>query len=159
MAHIINLYDQLRLKLNGFYESEYSTDEVLDARDRLLDEVEEELKILQGVIIFTTKDADATLDLSQRVGSYLTQERGNLEKQRLTWGSSWNWKNLGRIQTKALKKDLELTQESLELIHSVKTRLGRLALQLDGFHESVMHARLENRRRTYMGLNVKDILA
>jgi hypothetical protein len=53
-----------------------------------------------------------------------------------------------------------LTAASLSVVDMVKRNLAEMStsIVLEAFHESLIHARMENRKRTYMGLSVGDLL-
>ena len=62
------------------------------------------------------------------------------------------------LQQRTLSEDLQLTAASLSVVDTVKRNLAEISITLEAFHESVIHARTENRKRTYMGLSVEDLL-
>jgi len=171
MDHILYLYEQLWIKLEGSWEGKYSAEQVLSSRDRLLEEVERELKDLQEHVHTTGEIADKALDLAQRVGGEVLKQRGAiasqsaaLQAQQGWWRVSamlpaaFQWDKLTSLQQRTLSEDLQLTAASLSVVDSVKRNLAEMSITLEAFHESVVHARTENRKRTYMGLSVEDLL-
>lgn len=46
----------------------------------------------------------------------------------------------------------------MSLVGRVKKCLAEMELRLEVFHENVVYARMEIRKRTYMGLSVEDLL-
>ena len=51
-----------------------------------------------------------------------------------------------------------MTAASSVVVDTVKRNLAEISITLEAFHESVIHARMENRKGTYMGLGVEDLL-
>jgi hypothetical protein len=169
MDHILYLYEQLWIKLEGSWEGKYSAEEVANSRDRLLEEVERELKDLQEHVHVTGEIADKALDLAQRVGGEVLKQRGAIASQSAALQAShpwwkqnipaaFNWDKLTSLQQRTLQEDLQLTAASLSVVDTVKRNLAEMSITLEAFHESVIHARTENRKRTYMGLSVEDLL-
>jgi hypothetical protein len=169
MDHILYLYEQLWIKLEGSWEGKYSAEEVVSSRDRLLEEVERELKDLQEHVHITGEIADKALDLAQRVGGEVLKQRGAIASQSAALQAShpwwkqnipaaFNWDKLTSLQQRTLSEDLQLTAASLSVVDTVKRNLAEISITLEAFHESVIHARTENRKRTYMGLSVEDLL-
>jgi hypothetical protein len=169
MAHILHLYSQLWLKLEGSWEGKYSFEDVTVARDSLLEEVERALTELQEHVHITVDIADKALELAQRVGGEVVKQRGAIASQsvalelnqawwRVNLPAAFQWDKLSGIQARSLAEDLKLTAASLSVVDTVKRCLVEMGLRLEAFHESVVYARTENRKRTYMGLSVEDLL-
>jgi hypothetical protein len=169
MDHILYLYEQLWLKLEGSRQGKYTTEEVIASRDCLLEEVERELKDLQDTVYTTGETADKALDLAQRVGGEVLKQRGTIASKSAAlqvnhpwWKGNipgvFNWDKLTSLQQRTLSEDLQLTAASLSVVDTVKRNLAEMSIVLEAFHESVIHARTENRKRTYMGLSVEDLL-
>ena len=169
MAHILNLYGQLWIKLEGSWEGKYSFEDVTAARDSLLEEVERALKDLQEHVHITGEIADKALELAQRVSGEVCKQRGAIASQsmlleanqawwRISLPAAFQWDRLSSIQARTLAEDLKLTAASMNVVDSVKKCLVQIGLRLEAFHESVVYARTENRKRTYMGLSVEDLL-
>lgn len=72
--------------------------------------------------------------------------------------AAFQWDKLTSLQQRTLSEDLQLTAASLSVVDTVKRNLAEMSITLEAFHESVVHARTENRKRTYMGLSVEDLL-
>ena len=166
MNNIVYLYQQLGVMLVGSQYNKYSPQAVLDARNKVVDMVEDELRSFLNSVSSTIKTADRTERHAKKFQHSLfgqmatiTEEKNRLLSLRTWWERKFGVNSVTEAQLKHLWDDEKLIEKGLQGIDKIKKDLVNLYLRLKGLEQSVVSRQSVHRMATSLELSIEDLIA